>query len=307
MTLQLKTAGFNFGGTYILAISGGVDSVVMLDLIAADSRLKTCTFVVVHVEHGIREDSGADLKNVRGLAKKYDFSFRSAHLDLGSHPSEQLARTLRYDFLLTIKNEYDATGIVTAHHQDDVVETMILNILRGTNRKGLASLVSTPKLLRPLLAYEKSQLITYAKANNLSWREDSTNQDSRYLRNYLRNVILPKLPAEDQEKLVEINRKLLALNQEIDMLVAEIAKEQIVDKGPSYTTIDRHFFICSEGRIAKEVLKRILDTSHNQPEITKQNLKAAWLFIKTAKTNKKYDFNSGVVLKIQNENEVILL
>ena len=132
-------------GTYVIAVSGGVDSVVLLDLMA---QVSDCTLIVAHVDHGIRKDSHLDRQFVEKVANKYKLEFYYTEANLGANASEEAARKARYEFLRNIKDKTGARAIITAHHQDDLLETLILNVLRGTKRKGLSSLESGQELLQ---------------------------------------------------------------------------------------------------------------------------------------------------------------
>jgi tRNA(Ile)-lysidine synthase len=201
--------------TYILAVSGGVDSVVLLHKLMA-VRPAWINYVVAHVDHGIRADSSADAAFVRALAASYELPYEQCELQLGSGASENVAREKRYDFLFALKKQYKSEAIVTAHHQDDVLETMVLNILRGTSPRGLIGFSRTG-IVRPLMQTPKSELLAYAEKNGLEWREDSTNQDKTYLRNYVRLELMPKLDAGRTE-LLAIRKHVEELYTEIDLL-----------------------------------------------------------------------------------------
>src|SRR4051794_16456164 len=124
-------------GKYVVAVSGGVDSVGLLDLLRMDPGVK---LTVSHFDHGIRDDSHLDRAHVQALARRYQLPFVYDKGALGPGASEAEARTARYQFLDNVKTKTGAHAIVTAHHQDDVLETAIINLLRGTGRKGLSSL-----------------------------------------------------------------------------------------------------------------------------------------------------------------------
>lgn len=169
---------------YLLAVSGGVDSVVLLDMFSKTKH----HLIVAHVDHGIRgEDSAADARFVGALASKYGLPFVSTELHLSHAASEETARKARYKFLFVQAAEHRAT-LVTAHHQDDAVETIALNISRGTGWRGLATL-SRAELLRPLIGLTKQQIYRYAVKYHLEWVEDATNRQDVYSRNRLRWVI----------------------------------------------------------------------------------------------------------------------
>lgn len=186
-------------GKYVAAISGGMDSMVLLDLLSNASGLE---LIVAHFNHGIREDSSKDAQLVEEIAKKLRLPFELGFGQLSTKASEAAARQKRYDFLEGIRKKHQARAIITAHHQDDLLETAIINLLRGTGWRGLVAIKRNPKILRPLLRFTKDQLRRYALANHLSWREDETNQDKRYLRNRVRSEILAALTAKDRKQLL---------------------------------------------------------------------------------------------------------
>lgn len=150
-------------GRYVIAVSGGVDSMVLLDLLLRHKpknpsltpkalRLKPYMFVVAHFDHGIHEKSSEYRNFVATKTLDTGVEFVSVEGKLGPQVSEATARKARYEFLEKVKNQHKADAIITAHHRDDVVETVIINLLRGSGRKGMSSLKSTAGRQRPLLA-----------------------------------------------------------------------------------------------------------------------------------------------------------
>lgn len=179
-------------GSYVVAVSGGVDSMALLHLLRKNPGLD---LVVAHFDHGIRDNSSEDRKFVQTFAKANGLKFVYEEGNLGAGASEARARDARYKFLHKTVEDTGSAAIVTAHHQDDVLETAIINLLRGSGRKGLTSLGNRPGIERPLLSVPKRDLVAYAKDQGLRWREDSTNQDLDYLRNYVRHRLLPRFDA----------------------------------------------------------------------------------------------------------------
>lgn len=237
-------------GTYVIGVSGGVDSRVLLDMLHKHSHSNDgYTFVVAHLDHGIRSDSVKDRQFVQATAKDYGLPFTYNVVALGKKASEAQARTERYKFLRHVQKASNAQAVITAHHQDDLLETAIINLIRGSGRKGLTALNSSTELLRPLLAVPKSELISYAKDRGLDWREDSTNEDTRYLRNYIRHVILPRFDEQSRAQFLQIITNLQAVNQSLDTLLDEQLRAQ--DK-PG--TIARLWFNSLPHNVAKETL-----------------------------------------------------
>lgn len=233
----------------MVAVSGGVDSMVLLHLLTTNYQLPTTTLLVAHYDHGIREDSALDRKLVQAAAAGYGLQFVYDEGRLGPGASEAAARAARYDFLHKVRQACQATAIVTAHHQDDLLETAIINLIRGTGRRGLSSLRSTDIIKRPLLKVPKAELLAYAEQNNLKWREDPTNQDTRYLRNYVRQLILPKFRPEQRQQLLGIIENITKLNDQIDARLVNHLHQH-----PAANRLDRKLFVPLSHIEAREVM-----------------------------------------------------
>ena len=177
----------------LLAVSGGVDSVVLTHLCS----IHDVQFDIAHCNYQLRgEDSELDESFVKSLATKYAAAFFLKKIDLkNSSPTKNIqlsARNFRYDFF----NELYLTGkykfILTAHHKDDKIETFLINMLRGSGLDGLTALKEkSGNLLRPLLSFEKNELLDYAIKKGLDWREDVSNKKDDYVRNKIRHQVMP--------------------------------------------------------------------------------------------------------------------
>jgi tRNA(Ile)-lysidine synthase len=238
-------------GRYVVAVSGGVDSMVLLHLLHQMSLAphQSWWLTVAHFDHGIRDDSAEDRRLVQAAARQYGLPFVYDQGRLGPGTSEATARQARYAFLYQVLGAGGAQAIVTAHHQDDVLETAILNLLRGAGRKGLTSLSSRPHMLRPLLSVPKAALLDYARTHDLSWREDSTNRNQRYARNYVRHRLLPRFTPSNRQALWSIIVKQQAVNRQLDQVLANQLHLQSVAG-----TIDRRWFNQLPHAVAKEVI-----------------------------------------------------
>ncbi len=197
-----------------MAVSGGVDSMCLLYLLVQHSH--DYELNVAHFDHGIRADSHLDKQLVEAAAGKYRLPFYSSQGRLGENASEADARRARYKFLFDVRDKTGSAAIITAHHLDDRLETLVINLIRGTGRKGLGSIAETKVIKRPLLNVSKQELRNFARQHKLSWREDTTNIDTRYLRNYIRQQLADRLTGEDRSKLIEIMNRQAKLNQQID-------------------------------------------------------------------------------------------
>lgn len=233
-------------GKYVVAVSGGVDSVVLLDMVR---QLPEVKLIVAHFDHGIREDSAEDRRFVQQMAMQHGLPFTFSEGKLGPGASEDQARRARYTFLEQVRNAADARAIILAHHQDDAIETAIINLLRGTGRRGLSSLRERQGISRPLLHATKRQLRAYALARGLEWREDSTNQDIAYLRNYVRHKLLPRFTIEQRKKLLTLVNTMAETNQQLDTQLINYLHVQ-----PSQGVLSRKAFVHLPHNVAREVM-----------------------------------------------------
>ncbi|TAJ56158.1 MAG: tRNA lysidine(34) synthetase TilS [Chitinophagaceae bacterium] len=197
------------GNTRLLvAVSGGVDSVVLVDLL----QRAGFDFVMAHVNFQLRgSESERDEQFVRSLADKYGNELLVKKFDTKLYAEEhklsiqEAARVLRYDWFSEILAGWQLAGnhrqtvqyfIVTAHHADDNIETVLMHFFRGTGIQGMAGiqpLLKERQLIRPLLGFRKNELQLYAAARDLSFVEDSSNASDKYTRNYFRNQLLPQI------------------------------------------------------------------------------------------------------------------
>jgi tRNA(Ile)-lysidine synthase len=189
---QLSALQIPAGDRALVAVSGGVDSVALLDLLARTGDSHCLELVVAHVDHGINPDSAAVAASVERLARSFGLRCITTHLNLGAAASETLARQARYSWLEETREREGARWIITAHHADDQVETVFLRFLHGSGPAGLAGMHSPRgNLLRPLLGFRRKDLQQYAAQAGLTWWEDPANRDTRHLRSWLRSEVLP--------------------------------------------------------------------------------------------------------------------
>lgn len=194
----LQEAGIGKNARVLVGVSGGVDSMVLLYL-CVQSGLQ---IVVAHMNYALRgEDSEADANLVANSASRYACAFVQKKVDLlaisAGKNLEEEARNLRYEWFNQLRKVHNCVAILLAHHADDNVETALLNFLRPSGLLGISAMpYKHNQLLRPLLDCPKSALYVLAKAENIEFREDFTNLETRFLRNFLRNQILPQLSAK---------------------------------------------------------------------------------------------------------------
>lgn len=252
--------------------------------------------IVAHYDHGIRSDSYLDRQAVEEKARLLSLKFRYAEGRLGPDASEQLARTARYAFLDAIASEQDAESVVTAHHQDDLIETAIINIMRGSGRKGLTSLRNRPGRYRPLLGYTKGELTRYALAQGIAWREDPTNDDTAYLRNYVRRRIVPRLNREDRERLLGIIGRLEKINADLDKLLSEQLARQAAGE-----TLDRTWFSQLPHNVSREVMASWLRSS-GISSFDRKSLERLVVAAKTGHSGRQFPVANNRYMNVKNHN-----
>ncbi len=270
-------------GTYVVAVSGGVDSMVLLDVVR---QLPDVRLIVAHVNHGIREDATEDAKLVRAIAMSHNLPYEEVRLQLRSNPSEEEARTARYDFLRHVGKKYNAAAILTAHHKDDVIETAMINLLRGTGWRGLSSLRSTDGIIRPFLKLPKAELEAYGRQHALQWRYDSTNDELKYMRNDIRRRLVPHLPPQKLEEFYQYIVRQNDVTVTIDREVAQWLGANAL-RDSSTAALPRYEFIMMPQHVAHELLQSVLRQLGGK-SITRPLADRALLFIKVAKSSKTF-------------------
>ena len=281
---------------YVLAVSGGVDSVVLLDKVATDLTFRKKffadanwpeDFMVAHFDHGIRHDSAEDADFVADLAEEFYVKFVTERANLGKTASEATARTARYEFLRRTAREFDAQ-IVTAHHQDDLIETIAINLIRGTGWRGLAPMNSD--VVRPLMDTNKAEIISYAIDRNLNWREDPTNYSSRYLRNRVRDT-LDKIPQPLKLKMIDLYNAQSKFRTDIDQEIDYAVQKNIIIHSDC-VKISRYYLIMLPNIVAIEIINRLTDGLLTRPQLNQ-----VLLFAKTARSGSKHEFNNVKIHK----------
>ncbi len=183
----------------LVAVSGGPDSVALLDLLVRGARIHGRSLVVGHVDHGISADSGQVAGQVAELAGRSGLDYDQERLALDPDASETLARRERRRALRRIAARHRCGAIALAHHADDQAETVLLRLLRGSGPAGLAAMAPRRGIwVRPLLEIDRTALVSHLERRGLSSWQDPANQDPRHLRSWLRIVVLPLLLQRDE-------------------------------------------------------------------------------------------------------------
>src|SRR5579872_4562008 len=190
--------------TIILGLSGGPDSVFLAHLLADMQKKGLCTVIAAHLDHQWRTDSANDVQFCQALAEQLGITFVSTSIDNLSlsvkfnGSKEEMGRRMRRHFFEQVKNEHEAHAIALAHHADDQQETFFIRLLRGASLTGLTGMKPHHgDYIRPLLEISKAEILDYLTAHQITYLIDPTNESDAYLRNRIRNTVIPALTATD--------------------------------------------------------------------------------------------------------------
>jgi len=224
-----------------VAVSGGIDSSVLCDLCA----MAKIPFFLVHCNFKLRaEESDRDEQFVRSLAKKYNVEILIKEFDTEKYSFEKkcsvqvAARELRYQWFTDLHQQDNNIYVLLAHHANDDIETLMMNFFRGTGLEGLTgipSFISYSFCLRPLLNNTRYEIETFAKEHSLEWVEDSSNQSSKYTRNFFRNELMPMLKRaypNVEENLLDNISRFKKINTLYKIGVDKLKKEICENKAP---------------------------------------------------------------------------
>ena len=247
---------------FLLAVSGGADSAVLSHLFRASGF----EFQIAHVNYHFRgEDSNLDQKVVEDFCKKNIIKF---HLkDVSEKEKSQMkslqnwAREVRYDFFFKLLEKENLDFIVTAHHLNDELETFIINLSRGSGIKGLSGIPKNEnRILRPFLTFSKSEIYAFAEENNIDFREDKSNQKDDYLRNKIRNQIVPKMVEVFPNFLEQFSESLGYLDTVNQFFQEEIQKtfeEILINGNESDFTLNKEILFQKHKTIIIEIIRKL--------------------------------------------------
>ncbi len=247
---------------YLLAVSGGADSMVLATLFF-QSKLK---FEVAHINYKLRgDDSDKDQKVVEDFCVKNQIPF---HLyivsDKDNKPDGSIqlwARNLRYAFFFNVLKERNLAKIVTAHHLNDQLETFFINLSRGSGIKGLCGIPSNEnQILRPLLNFSKEDIYHFAEQHTSAYREDLSNQKNDYLRNKIRNEVIPKINEEIPNFLLGFNDSVNYLKETNAFVQREIDRAFSEVNSKSSKTdfeMDKQKFLSLDSFLISEILLKL--------------------------------------------------
>ena len=273
----------------VIGVSGGCDSIVLLDILANLSIENKFTLFIAHFDHSLRKESPQDLEFVKEMAHKYNIKFFSKKENVKdfaakrSFSVEEAARVLRYEFYEEISEKVDANFVALGHNANDSTETFFINLLRGSGLSGLSgiphkrSLNQNVNVIRPVINLSRQEIEEYANKRELKWIEDQSNKENIYLRNKIRNELLPFMQEKfDRDIVRSVNRTSKLINAADIFIYHKVKKyvaEVIIEKKTSYVEIDLVKLFLYDDFVKAEIIGLILKNNFNFINLTQNIVK----------------------------------
>ena len=250
------------GDRIVIGCSTGPDSMALLDMLMKVREKYQLSLIVAHVNHNVRKESQEEEQFLKKFCEENELLFESMTIEeYGDDNFHNEARNIRYNFFEMLVEKYDANYLMTAHHGDDLMETVLMRIVRGSNLSGYSGFkevvdMGNYKIVRPLIHYTKEQLLNYDIENNIKYYVDSSNNKDKYTRNRYRKYVLPFLKEEEENvhlKFLKFSENLIEANKFI-----EKERDKAIERVFLDNKIVLNKFLLEESYIQKEILYYLL-------------------------------------------------
>ncbi len=266
------------GEKVVVGVSGGPDSICLINVLNEIKNQLNCKLIVCHVNHMIREEAGDDEEFVKNYCKEKQIPFFVKHVEVEKLAkkkkigTEEAGRKVRYDFFCEILNKTNANKIATAHTKNDNAETVLMNIIRGSGTQGLKGIVPIRDntYIKPLININREEIEEYCKINKLNPRYDKTNNENVYTRNKVRNILIPLIKKEFNPNIIETIDRLSNLaqkeNEYFEKITEKTYKELLIKEEKEEIILNLKGFNKQEkvikSRIILYTIKRMLGTNN---------------------------------------------
>jgi len=305
--MNIKLENINFNDYIIIGVSTGPDSMCLLDIL----QKKTSKIVVCHINHNVREESKEEETFLKNYCKDNNLIFESMIIkEYTENNFENEARKKRYSFYEEILKKYNSKYLFLAHHGDDLIETVLMKIVRGSNLEGYAGIKEISnfkqyKIVRPLLSYTKEEIIKYNKSHNIPYYIDNSNTNTKYTRNRYRKNILPLLKEEDKnihKKFIRYSKTL----EEYDTYIKKLVNKNI-DNIFNNNTIYIEELNKLDNFLKKNTLYHVLNIIYNNESniITEKHINDILKLIDSKKPNITLDLPMNKLL-IKEYNKIYI-
>ena len=296
-----KNTNLNQDDYVVVALSGGPDSMMLLNVLIEYRKEVNFKIVCAHVHHNIRKESDDEAIFVKKYCNDNDLIFEMRKLSYDEKFTESLGHELRYEFFNEIINKYNAKYLFTAHHGDDLIESILMKIVRGASVLGYSgfdsiSIKNNYTILRPLITLTKKDILEYLDVNNIPYVIDKSNEDDTYTRNRYRKYILPRLKDED----IDVHLKFLAFSEQLkkydnyfEKKALEIYSEVVVNNSIIISKITK----LDDLIIKKVIYKYLINNIKNINLINKKHVDNVFNMIFSNRPNLVIDIPNCNVIK----------
>lgn len=303
----------NSSPTFLLAVSGGLDSIVMLDVFFKLSNKEKFTIFVSHINYQLHNNSNTAEALIKKYCTKNLIQYEIVRADINNSSNfEAKARKFRYDVFQKLIEKYNIKYICTAHHWDDQLETLYMKYIQNaplTSYRGVLEL--NKNIWRPLLKFSKNEILEFAIKNNLNWIEDTTNDDKNYLRNKIRIEDIPKLKINNPKLITELFQKkdqILRLFEIAEFTKAKLfsSKLIILNLNPIYFMVEINSILKLDVVIRQIIIQSLLNVFKiNLQNMTKLHWETFWQFIDKRKIGKEFILYESMKVLIDRDNLII--
>ena len=289
----------------VIALSGGPDSMALLSLLIRYRDKKSFNIICAHVHHNIRKESDEEAIFVEKYCKDNNVIFEMKKLSYDVKFTESLGHKMRYDFFEDIVKKYNAKYLFTAHHGDDLIETILMKIVRGASVLGYSgfdfiSVKESYSIIRPLYCVTKADIINYLNENNIPYVIDKSNFDDSYTRNRYRKYILPKLKEEDSDvhlKFIQFSEQLKEYDNYFEKKANEYIESYFVDNKLNLDNIKN----LEKPILNKIIYKFLMKYYNSENDINKKHIDSIYKIIHNQKPNIIIDIPNYKVIKEYNK------
>ncbi len=306
---HLRTTGLLPKGSRItVALSGGLDSVVLLDLLLSLKKTWLWEVSAAHFDHRMREGSGADATWVQRLCEERAVCWWVGSAD-EAPASEAEARELRYSFLEEARRELGSELLATAHQADDQAETVLFRLLRGSGLAGLGGIPDRrhPGIIRPLLPYWRSEIESHARSRCLAYLSDPTNLDTSFARNRIRNVLIPALEEKGypdvREQLHRLSRLASRAAQAVGRATEKGLDDMVVEGSESRIVVAHKELLAYDTNVRAHLLRALVGRVGPYPG--RVGTRVALEFINTGNSGRGIDLAGGVGIRREFDRIII--
>ncbi len=279
------------GDKVVIGVSGGPDSITLLNVLNKFKEKLNIKIYVAHINHSIRKEADEETEYVREFCKKIGVEFFFKKIDVEQEAkklkigTEEAGRNIRYAFFEEVAKKVGANKIATAHNSNDNAETVLMNIIRGTSISGLKGIekMRDNKFIRPLIEITRDKIEEYCKIENLNPRYDKSNKENVYTRNKVRNLLIPYIQKEFNPNIIEGINRLSNIATEEERFLNSLVEEEykrilIKERRESNKKKGKDFLLETENKSVEETVQNNNEEKRNmyegKEEINNEEIKA---------------------------------